>query len=252
MDLLIGGLKEASTIDYPGELVSVLFLCQCPFRCPFCQNWGLVKGEDCNKASIETILAQLRQNKRYITGLCVTGGEPTVQIEGLIELLKVTHEMGLLNKLDTNGFYPERLESLLNLKLVDYIALDVKMRLDPESYGLGIGNPALGKLAVSALRRTLALLKDGNITYETRTTVVPTLNDTLEQIEAIASQLQELEVPRYILQQFRASGGTLEERFGNLAATDRELLLQLGRVAKQFIQDVRIRTIEAGEERIEL
>lgn len=250
MNLLIGGIKEASTIDYPGELVSVLFLCNCPFRCPFCHNWALLCEEECDKVNTDIILKKVERNSKYITGICITGGEPTVQIEGLLELLTKTRERGLLNKLDTNGYYHDRLERLLSLKLLDYIALDVKAPLIPAIYGKTIGNPAIGEKAVKNVSATLRILENSSSPYEIRTTIVPNLNDSIQLIEQIAEELSKFNVPRYILQQFRATGGTLDKAYSKLPATDHNLLLKLAEIAKKYIPDVRIRTIEAGEEKV--
>lgn len=248
--MLIGEIKEASTIDYPGELVSVLFLCHCSFRCPFCQNWSLVRGEDCTEVSVVDIVKQLERNRKYISGLCITGGEPTVQIEGLVELLKNTHKMGLLNKLDTNGYYPERLKRLLSLNLLDYIAMDLKAPLISKRYGEVIGKPEIGQEAVNKILETLQILEKSSIPFEIRTTIIPNFNDTDQEIEQIVKKLAEFKIPRYVLQQFRSSGGTLDEKFSKLPATDPDLLLKLGKIAKQYIPDVRTRTIEAGEKKI--
>jgi pyruvate formate lyase activating enzyme len=246
--LNIGGIKEASTIDYPGEMVSVIFLCHCPFRCPFCQNWSLVRAEDCTKVDVGDILKQLAKYRKYISGVCITGGEPTVQIEGLIELLKKTREEGLLNKLDSNGLYSDRIRKLLELELINYAAIDVKATLNPESYGRAIGIPSLGNEAVKNLKQTILLLNKFSIPFETRTTIVPDFNDASAEITQIAQQLQELNVSRYILQQFRASGGTLDESFSTIPATNRAKLIELAQIGNQFISDIRIRTIESGEE----
>ena len=250
MDLVIGEIIEHSTIDYPGELVSVIPFCQCSFECPFCQNWRLVRMEDCETVSVKTIVQQMAHNKKFITGVCVTGGEPTLQIEGLTELLKQTRNLGLLNKIDTNGFFPKRLEKLLSSNLIDYVALDIKAPLIPEKYGRMIGKPKLGEEGVTRVKQTLELLANSTTQFETRTTVVPTINDTEEDIEQIVRKLKEFNVGRHILQQFLASGGTLREDFSKLPATDHDQLVKLGLIAKKFIPDIWIRTIEAGHEKI--
>ncbi len=250
MDLSVGGLIDHSTLDYPEELVSVIALCNCTFECPFCQNWKLVRGEDCTNVKIEDIVKRMVRNRSYITGICVTGGEPTVQIEGIIELFKQTHELKLLNKLDTNGYFPKRIEKILSFKILDYVALDIKAPLIPEKYGKMIGKPVLGAPAVERVVKTLKILGQASIAFETRTTVIPSINDTEEEIGQIANMLKKFNVPRYVLQQFLPSSGTLNEEFSVLPATEHDLLAQLGRTAKKFLSDVRIRTIEGGYEKI--
>ncbi|MFX1293665.1 MAG: anaerobic ribonucleoside-triphosphate reductase activating protein [Promethearchaeota archaeon] len=248
-ELKIGEIKEASTIDYPGEMVSVIFFCYCPFRCPFCQNWSLVFGNECTNMSVEEIIKEVLKYRKYITGICITGGEPTVQIEGLIKLLKETHKQGLLNKIDTNGFYPIRIKDLLSFELIDYAAVDIKAPFISKRYGKMIGNLQMGADAVKNVKETIKLLKEFSISFETRTTIIPTHNESEQEIELIAKQLRELSVSRYILQQFRATGGTLDESFSKLPATNYIILNKLANLAKRFIPDVRTRTIEAGEKR---
>jgi len=250
VELFIGGIQEASTVDYPREFVSVIFFCQCPFRCPYCQNGSLVLAEDCITERVEEILKKLKKGQKFITGVCITGGEPTFQFDGLIELLKGTHRMGLLNKLDTNGFYPDRVERLINLKLLNYIALDIKGPFVPEVYGKMIGRPNLGDEAVRNTLSTLKILKKSSIPFETRTTIVPGFNDSEQSIEQTVKNLKEFTEGPYILQQFRAMKGTLDKSFSKLPITPYDRLVKLANIAKNYISDVRIRTIEAGEEKI--
>ncbi|MDD1776706.1 MAG: anaerobic ribonucleoside-triphosphate reductase activating protein [Candidatus Helarchaeota archaeon] len=251
MEVLIGGIQESSTIDYPREFVSVIFFCQCPFRCPFCQNGSLVRMEDCTTVRVEAILEKLKSYQKFITGVCITGGEPTFQFDGLVALLKGTHRMGLLNKLDTNGFYPDRVEKLLNLKLLNYIALDIKGPFVPGIYAKMIGQPNLGDEAVRNTLATLKILKNSTVPFETRTTIVPDFNDSEQTIEQTAKNLKEFTKGPYILQQFRAMNGTLDKSFSKLPLTPYDRLTKLAKIAKNYIPDVRIRTIEAGEEKTE-
>lgn len=251
MNLLIGRIQESSTVDYPGEFVSVIFFCQCVFRCPFCQNWGLVLAEDCMDRRVEDVITQLEGYRKYITGVCVTGGEPTIQFEGLMELLKNTQRLGLLNKLDTNGFYSNRIKHLMDLQLLNYIALDIKAPLEPDLYGNIIGKPSLGEKAVSKIILTLKHLMNSALPFETRTTIIPNCNDSEQDIENIGKKLKEFNVSKYVLQQFRTLGGTLAKDFSEIPMTPYENLVKLAKIASEYIPDVRIRTIEAGEEKIQ-
>jgi len=220
------------------------------FRCPFCQNWSLVFAEDCMNIKVEDIIKKLEGYKKFITGICITGGEPTVQFEGLMELLKNIQRIGLLNKLDTNGFYPDRIKRLLDLKLLNYVALDIKAPLVPDLYGEIIGKPDLGEEAVKNIISTLRNLKKSAIPFEARTTIIPNCNDSEQEVEQIAKKLKGFNVPRYILQQFRTLGGTLNKDFSEIPMTPYDNLVHLAEISKKYISDVRIRTIEAGEEKI--
>ncbi|MHA1593790.1 MAG: anaerobic ribonucleoside-triphosphate reductase activating protein [Candidatus Baldrarchaeia archaeon] len=247
--LLLGGVVEISTVDYPGKVVSVIFLCGCPFRCPYCQNWRLFREEDCRAVEVDKVLSFIEENSVLIDGVCITGGEPLQQIGPLIKLVRGIKDLGLLVKVDTNGFYPSRLKLLMDTSCIDYFAIDIKARLDPQSYGRAIGIPIIGERAIKNLMESLRVIHDHGAFLEGRTTVVPGIVDSPADIENIASTVAEY-VDIYVLQQFRTEGGTLDPSYSKITPPSREKLLDLARVAKKYIQDVRVRTKEGGEERI--
>lgn len=243
----IGGILDISTIDFPKRVCSVIFFCGCPFRCPFCQNWRLFISENCKKVEVKQILSNFKSNF-LIDAITITGGEPTLQIDALVELLNEIKSLGLATKIDTNGFFPDRIEGLLKNNLLDYVALDVKAPLRPEIYGTVVGSPNLGHEVVPMVKRSLEILIGSDIPLEVRTTIVPGLIEGLEEIENIARAIQGADL--YVLQQFRSDGGTLDPKFKNLPSPPREELLKLAKVAKKYLSDVRIRTRENGEEKL--
>ncbi len=246
--LSVGGIKDISTIDYPGEVVSVLFLCQCPFRCPFCQNWQLLDPKNCKDTEISDVILKLKDYSDFVNGVCITGGEPTLQEEGLIEFLKNATDLGLL-KLDTNGFYPSVIEKILKMKVISYVAIDIKAPLEPIQYGIGCGLLDSGEKILKQVKKSIELvLKEPSVIFEARTTIVPDFMDKKEQIEKIASSLTGIK--RYVLQQFRPDGGTLDPSFKELPIPRREKILELAKIAKNYVPDVRIRTLENGEEKV--
>ena len=248
MKLSVGGIKDISTIDYPEEVVSVLFTCGCPFRCPFCQNWQLLDYKNCIDKEIEEIIEKLEEYSDFVDGVCITGGEPTLQDKGLIEFLKQAKHLGLL-KLDTNGFYPKIVEKILDLEVISYIAIDIKAPLEQNEYGIACGKLDLEEKIIANVKETINLIiTNPSVIFEARTTIVPRLIDKTSQIEKIASSLQG--VRKYVLQQFRPDGGTLDPKFKELEIPSREKILELAKVAKKYIEDVRIRTLINGEEKI--
>ncbi|MHA1299277.1 MAG: anaerobic ribonucleoside-triphosphate reductase activating protein [Candidatus Helarchaeota archaeon] len=248
MKLSVGGIKDISTIDYPGEVVSVLFLCGCSFRCPFCQNWELLNPANCEDKEIEDVIIKLKEYSDFVDGLCITGGEPTLQEKSLIEFLNQSKDLGLL-KLDTNGFHPNSLEKILKLNVLSYIAIDIKAPLEPKEYELICGLPNSGEKIIEHIKKSIGLiLNTPDIFLEARTTIVPNLIDKEKQIEMITSSLTGIK--RYTLQQFRPDGGTLDPKFKELPIPPREKLLRLAKIAKKYIPDVRIRTLINGEEKI--
>jgi pyruvate formate lyase activating enzyme len=127
-----------------------------------------------------------------LDGVVITGGEPTLQPEGLLAFLQRARGMGYLCKLDTNGSRPAVVADLLEHHLLDYVALDIKM--PPQRY------PELGGSAEwEPVARTLMQLRGAGIPFECRTTFIPqlTLGDIAEMAAAIAP------VPRWALQAYR-------------------------------------------------
>ncbi len=124
MAMKIAGLQKVSTVDYPGEICCVVFLHGCNFRCGFCYNPDLVVKECEGAWSSEYVLSFLSRRKGKLDAVCISGGEPLMSLD--LDFLKKIKEMGFKIKLDTNGSFPERLREVLDLGLVDYVAMDVK------------------------------------------------------------------------------------------------------------------------------
>ncbi len=188
----LGGILDLSTIDFPGKLCSVVFLTGCPFRCPYCHNHELVNSKGV-EVSPERVASELSENY-LIDGVCITGGEPTMQND-LADLLRELKERSLSVKLDTNGYYPERLEKLV--ELVDYVAIDFKT--SPRKYG----SLTSKRDAWDKVEESLKLLNESGILWEIRMTVVPSLvwEDELKEI-ADTIRKAGIEADRIVLQQF--------------------------------------------------
>ena len=90
----IHGFNKLTLLDYPGRLAATIFLGSCNFRCPFCHNAGLVLAPE-SEPLIETEEVQRVLSKRngILDGVCVTGGEPTLD-PGLTGLLTQIKELG--------------------------------------------------------------------------------------------------------------------------------------------------------------
>jgi len=144
----------------------------------------------------EIIENNLKRQKDWIDGVCITGGEPTIH-STLPELCSKIKKMGFLVKLDTNGTNPTMLKDLIDNKLVDYIAMDIKAPLTLEKYSK-VTNVNTEKL-VENVKKSIQILLESNVDYEFRTTVVPTLH-TVDDVEQICQSLQGCK--KYVLQEF--------------------------------------------------
>ncbi len=255
MKLLLGGITEISTIDYPGHTASVVYMCGCPYRCPFCQNSTLVDKKDCREIEVTEAVSRLRVNIPLITGVCITGGEPTVQMDGLIKMCKLLKKEGVKIKLDTNGYYPKRVNELIDMGLLDFVAVDIKAPFTPEKYVRAVGLEGVdgvrdGKELIKRVAATLEIIASSGIDFEPRTTVVPGLVYKKDDILAIANFLRDKGFDYYVLQQFRPENGCLEREYENYAAPPRDYLFDVGREVREIVPDVLIRTKENGEENV--
>lgn len=187
----IGGLQIPSLIEYPDHLSAIIWTIGCNLRCPFCYNPELVFGFF-DRISEKKVSDELEKRIDIIEAVSITGGEPTIQgdLRDYIESLK---ERGLLVKIDTNGTKPEVLDDLIEHDLIDYVAMDVKT--SPDKYNL-LRNPAISP---STIKESIKIIKNSDIEYEFRTTVVPGIV-MKEDIINIAEMISPAK--RYYLQQF--------------------------------------------------
>ena len=180
----IMGLQKLTLLDYPEHLACTIFLGGCNFSCPFCHNRDLVNVDpQAPTVDEDDFFSLLKKRQGILEGVCISGGEPLLHAD-LPVLIKKIKALGYLVKLDTNGSYPERLEQLVNQKLVDYVAMDIKNA--PDRYAMTAG---LKELDLAPIQKSIAFLKQGVVPYEFRTTLVAEFHD-IEAIEAIASWLE--------------------------------------------------------------
>ena len=168
---MIAGLQKMTLLDYPGKVACTVFLQGCNFRCPFCHNSDLLPRSGEPLMTVEAFLQFLAKRQGLLDGVCVSGGEPTLQSD-LEDLLRQIKSMGYAVKLDTNGSRPEVLKKLVREKLVDYVAMDVKN--GPTAYGATVG---LDSYRLEAVEESLRFLISGPVDYELRTTVVAQFHD---------------------------------------------------------------------------
>jgi pyruvate formate lyase activating enzyme len=228
----IKAFLPASLIEYPGHIADVVYVGECNFRCPFCYNVDLVlRPERLADIPSQRVLDRLAGRRGFVDGLALTGGEPTIQ-PGLLPFLERVRELGLAVKLDTNGYLPQVLRECLQRGLVDYVAMDIKSSF--ARYVQAAGVPVESK----RLQQAIALLMQGRVDYEFRTTVVPGLVE-VQDVEAIATVIAG--ASRYYLQCFRPGETVGWGREGPATAPSAELLQEMAERAAPHVQDVAIR-----------
>ena len=135
----IKGLQKTTLLDYPGHVAATIFIGGCNFLCPFCHNMNIV-NEDESDISRDEVINFLKKRASLLDGVCITGGEPTLNDElvDFIREIKGINGGKLLVKLDTNGTNPEMISMLINERLIDYIAMDVKSSKDRYYEAIGL------------------------------------------------------------------------------------------------------------------
>ena len=230
----IAGLQKMTLLDFPGKVACTVFLAGCNFRCPFCHNSQLLAGDAEVLMTDEELLAFLGKRQGILDGVCITGGEPTLQKE-LPQLLRRIKELGYPVKLDTNGYRPQVLKELVEAGLVDYVAMDVKN--GPAFYSETVGIPA----ELSRLEESLLFLLEGKVDYELRTTLVHPLHST-DSIQDMARWLEKLggeaKFRRLFLQSFVDRDTVL---FGGLEAPAEEKLEEYRKILGNSAETVQIR-----------
>jgi pyruvate formate lyase activating enzyme len=200
----IKGFIETSLIDWDGCISAVIFLAGCDFACPFCHNHELLTGAG-PTIPFESIEEMLLAQRGWVDGVVVTGGEPTSN-GGIVSLLEQLKSLELIVKLDTNGSNPEIVRELVGAGLVDYVAMDVKAGLSREpvdSAGARKYDIAAGRsVNIDAIEESIDLLMGGEVDYEFRTTLVPTIIGRSD-VENIARRIAG--AYRYFLQPFEPS-----------------------------------------------
>ncbi len=231
----ICGLQGVSIIDFPGRIASVLFLGGCNFRCPFCHNPELVLHAD-RQADIglADVLRSVSERKGLVDGVVVTGGEPLINGEALLGLLRSLRDLGLSLKLDTNGYETDMLRTALGAGVVDYVAMDVKTSL--ERYGAAAGRD----VDTDRIREAIDVVRQSGVPHEFRTTCVPGLVEQ-QDVVSIASLLGRTE--HYVLQQFRATESVLEPSFANVTPYRPETLQSFADAVKPLVHSVAVRGV---------
>ena len=225
------GLRKMTLLDFPGRVACTVFTCGCNFRCPFCHNASLVRGsaEDL-EFSEEELFKFLASRKRLLDGVAVTGGEPLLHPE-TPELLKKIKDLGFAVKLDTNGSFPEVLKEIIESGSVDYVAVDIKS--SPARYDRVCGREGM----FEKVSRTIALLLEGKVDYEFRTTVVSGLHEVADFPElgkAIAG------AKRYFLQNFKETDDLLEP-WSSFGSIDRRTLEKMLAAVRPFVPTAALR-----------
>lgn len=236
--MYVGG-SVISSVEFHGNMSLVIFMSGCPLTCRYCHNVELL--EDSTEKSFEEIKHEIESSADFLDAVVVSGGEPLMQIDALIDIFGYVREIGLKTKLDTSGIYPDKIKQLLDLNLLDFVSLDVKTTFSKyrKITGSNVG---------FQVKKSMELINaDENVHLEIRTTYVPTLHTKKDIINLV----DEIEADIYTIQQFR-NKNVLDPALEKVEVPNPHDLAELAREIKPYFKgQVKVKSAEFGEQVIE-
>lgn len=228
----IFGFTKTTLLDYPGHVACTIFTGGCNFRCPFCHNYDLVIHPDIYpKVEEADIFSHLEKRKNVLSGICISGGEPTLWPD-ILEFLAKLKATGKPVKLDTNGYRPDVLENAIKESLVDYVAMDIKA--GRANYDKACG----AHIDISKIEKSVEILTGSGIPYEFRTTCVKGIH-TEEDFIDIARWLPS--DAAYYLQSFKEND-TVPDK--SISSFSKEELTSFVNILIPSITNVTIRGVD--------
>lgn len=228
--MLIGGLQKTTLVDYPGKIAATIFTIGCNYRCSFCHNPEIVKGI-AKVIPEETIFEFLKSRKDLIDGVCITGGEPTLQND-LLEFIKKIKHLGYAVKLDTNGHKPQVLKKLIGKGLIDYVAMDIKAPWKKYQ------KVVVRATDLDKVKESVLIIRESGLPYEFRSTVLPALHSE-KDIVAMARQIKGAD--KYFLQQFRPALSLVDPAYLEKMTYTKKQLTEIMQTFKDWFKVCRVR-----------
>ncbi|WP_296874509.1 anaerobic ribonucleoside-triphosphate reductase activating protein [uncultured Methanobrevibacter sp.] len=232
--MYVGG-SVISSVEFHGNMSLVIFMSKCPLACRYCHNVELL--EDSTEKSLDEIKQEIDSSADFLDAIVISGGEPLVQPDAVIDIFTYVKEIGLKTKLDTSGIYPENLKKIIDLGLVDYISLDVKTTFSKyrKITGANVG---------FQVKKSMDLINQAGIHLEIRTTYVPTLHTKKD----IMNLVDEIEAEIYTIQQFR-NKNVLDPALEKVEVPNPHDLVDLAREIKPYFDGVvKVKSGEFGEQ----
>lgn len=232
--MYIGG-TVISSVEFHGNMSLVIFMSKCPLACRYCHNVELL--EDNTEWPFEKVKQEIDSSVDFLDAVVISGGEPLVQTDAVIEILEYVRKIGLKTKLDTSGIYPENLKKILDLQLLDFVSLDVKTTFSKyrKITGANVG---------FQVKKSMDLINDAGVNLEIRTTFVPTLHTKKDIINLV----DEIKADIYTIQQFR-NKNVLDPALEEVEVPNPHDLADLAREIKPYFDGVvKVKSGEFGEQ----
>ena len=232
--MYIGG-SVISSVEFHGNMSLVIFMSKCPLACRYCHNVELL--EDNTEKSFEEVKHEIDSSADFLDAIVISGGEPLVQPDAVIEILTYVRQIGLKTKLDTSGIYPDHLKKILDLDLLDYVSLDVKTTFSKyrKITGANVG---------FQVKKSMDLINKAGVHLEIRTTYVPTLHTKND----IKNLVDEIDAEIYTIQQFR-NKNVLDPALEKVEVPNPHDLVELAKEIKPYFDGiVKVKSGEFGEQ----
>ena len=232
--MYVGG-TVISSVEFHGNMSLVIFMSKCPLACRYCHNVELL--EDNTERSLEEIKEEIDSSADFLDAIVISGGEPLVQTDDVIEILKYVRQIGLKTKLDTSGIYPDKIKKILDLDLLDYVSLDVKTTFSKyrKITGANVG---------FQVKKSMDYINDAGVHLEIRTTYVPTLDTKKDIINLV----DEINADIYTIQQFR-NKNVLDPALEKVEVPNPHDLAKLAEEIKPYFDGVvKVKSGEFGEQ----
>lgn len=222
-------INKLTLLDYPEKVACVLYTPTCNFKCPYCHNWETLIEQNLEPLRFDDILSFLRKRSGVIDGVVISGGEPTL-MNDLPNKIRQIKELGFLVKLDTNGSNPEMLKELIDNKLIDYCAMDIKHSFN-KYYDIIVNK----SIDLNKLKESIEILKEDKIDYEFRLTLIQEYHDRISIYE-IGKLLEGSK--RMFLQQYKLSDGVHDKTLHEVKIEDAKKYRD---ILAEYIDEVELR-----------
>ena len=169
----VNHIRDLSFINFPNANSSVVYTQGCNFNCYYCYNTQCIPLCGGN-ISFELAEKRLFRSVNKINKVVVTGGEPTIHKEKLINFIKNLKRIGFEIKLDTNGSNPQVIEELINEDLLAFIAMDVKSPFTEKFFKI---TRVERQVFEDRIKESIEIIKNSGIPYEFRTVMIPEIKD---------------------------------------------------------------------------
>ena len=232
--MYVGG-SVISSVEFHGNMSLVIFMSKCPLACRYCHNVELL--EDNTEKSFEEIKYEIDSSADFLDAIVISGGEPLMQPDEVIDILTYARRIGLKTKLDTSGIYPDNLKKILDLDLLDNVSLDVKTTFSKykKITGANVG---------FQVKKSMDLINQTGVHLEIRTTYVPTLHTKKD----IKNLVDEIEAEIYTIQQFR-NRNVLDPELEKVEVPNPNVLVEIAEEIKPYFDGiVKVKSAEFGEQ----